>query len=143
MTTIALDTSAVVAWIREEPGGSQIESVIVNPDADVVLPGPVLTETIHVLQRLGYTAAADDIAATLASHGLRVEPPQTEDLVRAAALLALKPSAGTVSLADALILAVAERLACPVVTCDRLWGDIARDGDTSAMVVVVRRDGSQ
>ena len=142
MTTIALDTSAVVAWIREEPGADQVHAVVTHPDADVVLPGPVLVETIHVLRRLGSTAAGADIAATLASFGLRVEHPQDGDLVRAAALLELKPAAGTVSLADALILAVVERLECAVVTGDRLWSDITAAGATSAKVVVLRRDGA-
>jgi len=142
--TIALDSSAVVAWITQSHPWQQIQQLMDRPDVDIVLPGPTLTESIYIARQRGNVTAAPQIAATLATEGCRIELSAVADLVRAAQLHeisqldpGLHARTGqpcTLSLGDALILAVVERVGCPVVTRDRYWADFARGGHTTATV---------
>lgn len=135
---IALDTSAVIAWLTNETGADEVERVVTTASTAVVLPGPVLTETIYVMRRSGNASSPAEIAGLCAAYGMVVEHPHDTDVVRAGALVGSVVEGRPVSLGDALILAVVERLGCPVVTGDRAWADLARQSYTSAAVVVLR-----
>ncbi len=136
----------MVAWILQEAGRWQAVDALLNaPGARPLLPGPALTECIVVARRAGNTSSPEQIATTLSAMGVRVEPPQEVDLIRAAQLLEASqahpgrhPISGdplTLSLGDALILAVVERLGVKVLTADRYWSQVAGAGLTSAVVV--------
>ena len=85
MTTFALDSSAVLAWILQERGRWKLVDAVLNEaDADPVLPGPVLTEVIVTARRRGNTSSAQHISDTLTAIGMRVEPAHDADLLRAA-----------------------------------------------------------
>lgn len=146
MTQFALDSSAMVAWILQEAGRWQgVDALLNAPGGRPVLPGPALTECIVVARRSGNTSSPEQIATTLSAIGVRVEPPLEADLLRAAQLLESSarcpgrhPRTGeqlTLSLGDALILAVTERLGIKVLTKDRYWAQFADAGLTSAAVV--------
>ena len=135
MTALALDSSAVVAWVIQEAARWRIvDDVIRHPQAEVILPGPVITETINVARRRGNTSSPQLLLETFKAVGMRSEAPTETDLVRAAELLALSES---LSLGDALILSVTERLDIPIVTLDRYWLELQRDGHTTAQVHVL------
>lgn len=130
MTRFAVDSSALVTWILREPRWETVDRLLMNPDADPVLPGPGLAEVTFVARRRGNTSTRQEIFRALTGIGVRVVPSTEDDLLTAAELLELavgpamsgtgsRPSA--LSLGDALILATAERLAVPVVTRDRYW----------------------
>lgn len=136
----------MVAWILQEAGRWQaVDALLHAPGAQPVLPGPALTECIVVARRAGNISSPEQIATTLSAVGVQVEPPQEVDMVRAAALIEVAqahpgrhPASGdplTLSLGDALILAVVERLGVKVLTADRYWSQVAADGLTSAVVV--------
>ncbi len=146
MTRFALDSSAMVAWILQESGRWEAVDALLNaPGAQPVLPGPALTECIVAARRAGNVSSPEQIATTLSAVGVYVEPPQETDMVRAAHLLEVSrgnpgrhPGSGdqlTLSLGDALILAVVERLGVKVLTGDRYWSQFAEDGHTPAVVV--------
>lgn len=146
MTRFALDSSAVVAWILQEAGRWQgVHALLTAPGAEPILPGPALTECIVVARRAGNVSTGEQIATTLSAMGVAVEPAREADMIRAAELLEVSqahpgrhPSTGdplTLSLADALILAVTERLGLKVLTGDRYWSQLATDAHTSAVVV--------
>ena len=147
-TTFALDSSAVVAWVLQEvTRWRTIDALLSSEMADPVLPAPGLTEVIETARRRGNTSSGAFIASALSAKGVRTEPLSDEDLVRAAELVEVStthsgpahPSTGraaTLSLGDALILAVVERLDVPVVTLDAYWATFATAGHTSAHVLV-------
>jgi predicted nucleic acid-binding protein len=98
----------------------------------VVLPGPALAEIVWVARKKGNVSTGSSIAAAIRAHGVRVEHPIGTDLLRAAELLEISKNnpepkntrenpAASLSLADAIILAIVERLACPIVTRDSYW----------------------
>lgn len=146
MTRFALDSSAVLAWILQEAGRWRaVDALLKAPGAQPVLPGPALTECIVVARRAGNISSPEQIATTLAAMGAMVEPALEADMIRAAFLLEASreypghhPISGdplTLSLGDALTLAVVERLGLKVLTADRYWSQLATDGLTSAAVV--------
>jgi PIN domain nuclease of toxin-antitoxin system len=136
----------MVAWILQEAGRWQaVDALLHAPGAQPVLPGPALTECIVVARRAGNISSPEQIATTLSAVGVQVAPAREVDMVRAADLLEVsrthpgshKASGDplTLSLGDALILAVVERLGVKVLTADRYWSQVAADGHTSAVVV--------
>ena len=148
MTTFALDSSAVLAWILQESGRWNLVDAVLNEAlADPVLPGPVLTEVIVTAHRRGNTSSAQHIADTLTAIGMRVEPANDVDLLRAAELIELsedhpgehqlKTQRTTLSLGDALILAVTERLGVQILTKDRYWTQFAANGHTRVGIVQI------
>lgn len=132
MTPVALDSSALVSWVLQQRGGQAVDKVLTNPNVEPLLLGPVLTEVITVSRRLGNRTPPDAVWAALQLHGAKVVQPDDDDLMRAAELLRLSeenpgPPRGkegrrsSLSLADAMILAIAERRNLPVMTRDRHW----------------------
>ncbi len=146
MTVFALDSSTVLTWVLQEQRWHSVEKMLRSPEAEPLLPGPVLTEVIKQARAKGNISSPGQIAATLKGQGMVVVHPQDDDLIRCAELLELSVanpgpsgagtrSTSTLSLADGLILAIVERLAVPVVTRDSYWNDFAAQGLTRARVV--------
>lgn len=127
MIALALDSSVVCTLLLQERGWQAIQRTVQRDDIAAIMPGPVLTEAIAVTRRKGNRSTAVQIHEALSALGLHVEHPTDADLVRAAELLEVStahpaPSSGageaTLSLGDALILAVTERLGYLVLTRD-------------------------
>lgn len=133
------DSSTIVIYLTQErPFWKAIDRTLNHPDIEPILAGPALTEIIATTRRKGNTSSGQRIWEALSAVGLDVEPPTADDLIRAAELIELSeanpgppssrgPSA-TLSLGDALILAVAERLDCAVVTNDTYWAWMVEEG---------------
>ncbi|HET7326818.1 MAG TPA: PIN domain-containing protein [Nocardioidaceae bacterium] len=133
MTEAIFDSSAVVTMLLQERGWQAIHNVLNNPALDAVLAGPALTEVISVARRKGNQSSGEQVWETLSALGLRVEHPNEDDLIRAAALIELSeanpgPNDATLSLGDALILSIGDRLSCAVVTRDTYWKWMADQG---------------
>jgi PIN domain nuclease of toxin-antitoxin system len=149
VTTFSLDSSALVAWILQEvPRWRAIDALLSAPTADPVLPAPGLTEVIETARRRGNASPSTLIANAVAAKGVRTELLAQTDLVRAAELIEMSkqhpgaphPTTGrpvTLSLGDALILAVVERLGIPVDTLDKYCADFSAAGQTTAHVLCV------
>ena len=109
-----LDASALLAWLRGEPGAEVVEQAL--------LAGGICSAAnwSEVAQK-SYQRGADWRAAAqlLRAYGLAVEPVTSADAERAAALWLERAD---LSLADRLCLATAERLQMIAVTADRAWG---------------------
>lgn len=132
MTPIALDSSTVVTWVLQERRWHAVDALLKTPNLEFILPGPALTEIVFVARKKGNVTTGAALAATLRAVGMRVEHPVEGDLLRAAALLEISEQRPgpvntktnrpmTLSLGDATILAVTERLNCPIVTRDTYW----------------------
>lgn len=142
MTAVCLDTSVVATWVLQERGWQVVDRLLSRTDVEPVLPGPVLTELIELVRRKGNQATGPEIRDTLASFGARVEHAADDDLLRAAELLEVAkahpgPHGETLSLGDALVLAVTERLGVSVVTHDTYWHLLTSDGHSTAKVTTL------
>lgn len=140
MTDVAFDSSVLLTWILQEQTWQRVDALLVNPGITPVLPGPVLTEVIHRARVDGNTSTPTQIWTALAAHGAVIEHPEDDDLVRAAELRGVSdlhpgPHGATLSLGDALILAVVERMGVKVVTRDTYWSWFASRGLTTASVL--------
>lgn len=115
MSEVVLDSSALIAVLREEPG-----SELVEPYLDGAAIGTVnLSEVVTKLIEEG---ALEDVAwAAVADLGLRFVD---FDAVLARGAAGLRPTTRKLGLSfgDRACLALAKRLGLPVVTADRAWG---------------------
>jgi PIN domain nuclease of toxin-antitoxin system len=142
---VAVDSSVLLTWVLQEHRWQVVERLLSNPELDVVLPTPGLTEVISIARKKGNTSSPQQLAVGIAARGVHFEPLTPDDTIRAAELLETSaahpgPVGGrtgrpaTLSLGDALILSVAERLSCPVLSRDAYWQLLSRDGHTTAAV---------
>lgn len=114
-----LDASAVIAWLRQEPGAEQVDAALRDePVISAVNFAEVLSK---VGERGGDVRAA---ARDLRIEGLRVEPYGDEDAVVTAEWRVLTQAQG-LSLGDRACLALARRLGVPALTADRQWANVS------------------
>lgn len=112
--TVVLDTSAVLAWLRDEPGADVVHPLL--PVA--VMSAANWSETWQKLHQHG--ADAGRATSRLRTLGVRVEPLTEADAVTAASLWTRTRAAG-LSLGDRCCLALAARLDLTTVTADTAW----------------------
>lgn len=118
MTAVVLDSSALIAWLRREPGADNVEARL----ADAVIGDVNFAEVIGYYARNGAKPGAARLMIA-ESHVGRV--PTDESLAfEAGALVGITAGAG-LSLGDRFCLALAKRRDCPALTADRRWLDVA------------------
>ena len=110
-----VDASAVLAWLGDEFGADVVEAAAAAGD-------PLVCSAVNWSEVVQKTAARgvapDDVAAAVTLLRLRVLDVIREDAERAAHLWLAHPS---LSLADRLCLALAERLNADALTADQAW----------------------
>jgi PIN domain nuclease of toxin-antitoxin system len=123
---LVLDASALLAYLRDEPGAELV--------AEAIADGAVIS-TVNLAEVFSRSAdrGADPakIADTLTQSGLldgaiTVEPFTTADAIDAARLRPLTRDAG-LSLGDRACLELARRLGTPALTADTAWQGVAHD----------------
>lgn len=114
MTGVVLDSSAVLAMLRDEPGGDTVAEHLEN----AVISGVNLHEVAKEMFREG--AVASDVRATLDTLALDVRAHDTEAAYRAAELYEPTRRYGS-GLGDRSCMALALELALPILTTDRAW----------------------
>ncbi|WP_216322701.1 type II toxin-antitoxin system VapC family toxin [Deinococcus aestuarii] len=115
---IVLDASAVIAWLRREPGAEQVDAAFEDE--------PIISAVnfAEVLSKVGERGG--DVRATardLRIEGLQVEPYGDADAVVTAELRVPTQAQG-LSLGDRACLALAQRLGVPAFTADRAWSSL-------------------
>lgn len=110
-----LDTSAVLAWLHDEPGADLVQPLL--PTA--IMSAANWSETWQKLYQHGVDA--DRATRRLRTLGVRVEPLTETDAVTAATLWTRKAG---LSLGDRCCLALGIRLDLPTVTADTAWADL-------------------
>lgn len=95
----------------------------------------------QAIQRVLNRSTGQQLWEALSAAGVRVEHTTAGDLLRGAELIELSeanpgPNNATLSLGDALILSVGERLDCPVITRDTYWGWMVTNGIITTNVIV-------
>jgi ribonuclease VapC len=122
----ALDASALLAYLRDEPGADEVAEVIA---------GGATVSTVNLAEVL--STAADrgldpaELAEKLAERGLldgaiAVEQFTPADAIEVGVLRPLTRDAG-LSLGDRACVALARRLGVPVYTADTSWASVTLD----------------
>jgi PIN domain nuclease of toxin-antitoxin system len=114
---VVLDASALLAYLRAEPGSEAVDGVL----------GSALITSVNwaeVLQKsLSAGVEVKGLRQELQALGLAVEPFSAGDADTAALLWPQTRNLG-LSLADRACLSLALRLNLPVLTCDRIWAEL-------------------
>jgi PIN domain nuclease of toxin-antitoxin system len=114
---VVLDASALLAYLRAEPGSEAVDGVL----------GSALITSVNwaeVLQKsLSAGVEVEGLRQELQALGLAVEAFSAGDADTAALLWPQTRNLG-LSLADRACLSLALRLNLPVLTCDRLWAEL-------------------
>lgn len=115
------DSSAVLAFLNQEPGWEQIESFLMQAET-CCISAINLSEVICKLSDWGMDEkTAQDVAQKLS---LKVIPFTMEHAQQSAQLRAITKPYG-ISLGDRACLALAKSLGQPVLTGDRIWSELA------------------
>ncbi len=109
-----LDASAVLAWLRDEPGAAVVTGYLDH----AVISAVNLAEVHQKLAQRGVDA--DRTIRQLRSLGVEVRAFDTTDALAASRLWPATRTAG-LSLGDRCCLALAARLDAPAVTADTAW----------------------
>ena len=115
-----LDTSAVLAWLHDEPGAREVYPLL----SDAVMSAANWSETWQKLHQHGVDA--DRATSRLRALGVRVEPLTEADAVTAASLWPITRTVG-LSLGDRCCLALGTRLGLTTVTADSAWAELGLD----------------
>ena len=115
--TVVIDSSALLALIKKEPGHDRVRDVI---DEAVVSP-VILAECLGKAARYGLDPVATE--ELLLAAGLRLSTVDIADIHLVAQLHA-RPDRN-ISLADRFCLSLAMRLSLPLVTADRPWAALS------------------
>ena len=127
MPGAVLDASALLAYLRDEPGAEVVSEAIA---------GGATISTVNLAEVLSHAAGRGSDPAALVERmsergllggAIAVEPFTTADAVETARLRPLTRDAG-LSLGDRACLALARRLEAPALTAELAWaqaGDLA------------------
>lgn len=115
---VALDSSAVIALIRNEPGHEVVRDSLENAAISTV---NICEISDSILRRGG---SPEGVMTVLRELQVTVHDTDLDLALEASALLPATRSAG-LSLGDRFCLALAKRLDRPVLTADRAWTTVA------------------
>lgn len=117
MSSFVLDASAVLAWLRSEPGADTVEPLLSRAVISAV-------NGSEVAQKLAQHGAPVRMTLErLRVLGVEIEEFDAEDALAAAELWPPTRHKG-LSLADRACLALARRLGLPAVTADAAWREL-------------------
>ncbi len=129
MTEVILDASALLALLKNEPGGAKVAEVVMSSRMSAVNYAEVVSHFIHAgMPAPEVDAMLDPLPMTLVE--------ADADLARIAGRLRLITSNAGLSLGDRFCLALAARDGLPAWTADRKWRSVA---EAAGVVVVVIR----
>jgi PIN domain nuclease of toxin-antitoxin system len=120
--TVVLDASALLAYLRDEPGGDRVDRVIAESVMSSVNWAEVVQKSIAV------GVESDGMLDDLQSLGLTLEPFTSEDGEMAGWLWEQTRQYG-LSLGERACLSLGWRLGVTVLTCDRVWASLGQSLD--------------
>jgi PIN domain nuclease of toxin-antitoxin system len=114
MSKVVLDASALLAFLKDEPGGSAVRQLLPTSAVSAINLAEVASTCIYG------GMPADEVELALRELPIRIVPLNEDQAYKASALRKLTSNKG-LSLGDRCCLALARCLALPTVTCDRAW----------------------
>lgn len=130
MSASVLDTSAVLAFLLQEPGGDEVATLL---EGRAIISAVNVQELLVKLLAKGMTPRHARL--TIQFLNLECHPHSMED-AEAAAELTEHTKAKGLSLGDRSCLALAGKLGLPAVTADRVWSALA--GTVAVSVRLIR-----
>ena len=127
MSNAVLDASALLAFLRREPGGGRVGEVL----ADSVISAVCLAEVLSTA--LDHGASLEPACAAVARLPIEVLSFDRHDAYIVASLRPLTRPMG-LSLADRTSIALAQKLGLPVLTAERSWRGVL----TSTEIELIR-----
>jgi PIN domain nuclease of toxin-antitoxin system len=118
---VVLDSSAIIAVLKNEPGSETVVSQLANAAVSAVN----LQEIANKMLQAG--APEPIIREAIAELGVVVVPHDADDAFQAAALTAVTRKFGS-GLGDRSCMALAIRLGVPALTTDRAWAKLEIPG---------------
>lgn len=117
MTKVVLDASALIAYIRKEPGAENILDLL--PHA--VMSSVNYAEVVAVLSRLTMTSdIIENILKNLIGHVMPFDPSQA--LITG--ILQRQTKSKGLSLGDRACIALGIHLQAPIYTADKIWTEL-------------------
>lgn len=129
MSGVVLDTSAILAFLLQEPGADDVASM---------LEGRALVSAVNVQELLAklITKGMTPYHAKLTVRSLNLEcHAHTFDAAEAAAELIQHTKGKGLSLGDRSCLALARALNLPAATSDRIWSEVAEAANVKVVVI--------
>lgn len=120
MSEVVLDASALLAFLKDEPGGSAVRQLLPTSAMSAINLAEVASTFIHG------GMPADEVELALRELPIRIVPLNEDQAYEASALRRLTSNKG-LSLGDRCCLALARSLALPAVTWDRAWEGLPPD----------------
>ena len=117
MATCVLDASAVLAMIRAEPGWDKVAAALPTAAMSTVNAAEVFAKLSD------YQVPGDKLAKYRAILEAVMVPVDADIAMRSASLRQVTRPQG-LSLGDRMCLALAQRLALPVLTSDKAWANV-------------------
>jgi PIN domain nuclease of toxin-antitoxin system len=127
MSSAVLDASALLAFLRREPGGERVGEVL----ADSAISAVSLAEVLSTA--LDHGASLEPACAAVARLPIEILSFDPHDAYVAASLRPLTRRMG-LSLADRTSIALGQKLGLPVLTTHKSWREIL----TSAEIELIR-----
>ncbi len=116
-----LDSSAILAWLLNEPGCDQVKSFL-----PALVSAVNLTEVVYTAVRRGLQV--EEVRAVIAELPLNIVPFDAEQIYTAAQLHTRTRPFG-LSLADCVCLNLAAMRSLPALTTDKQWSAAATELD--------------
>ena len=114
---VVLDASALLAYLRDEPGADRVDGLLVDARMASVNWAEVVQKSLSA------GVNVDGMLEDLQALGMRIEPFLPVNGERAGRLRPLKRQQG-LSLGDRACLSLGLRLGLTVVTCDQAWAQL-------------------
>jgi Uncharacterized protein conserved in bacteria len=128
MTSIILDASALLAMLRDEPGGDKVADAIIGSHMCVVNLAEVTSHFVH------NGMPPEEVDAML--HPLPITLVEADaELARVAGHLRAVTSKAGLSLGDRFCLALAMREGLPAWTADKQWAAVAKEIGINLVVI--------
>jgi ribonuclease VapC len=124
--TVVLDASALLAYLKDEPGGNIVEVALAESVISSVNWAEVFQKSIAV------GVAVDGMLDDLQALGMTIDPFTPEDAEVVGRLWVHTRPYG-LSLADRACLSLGLRLRVPVWTSDRIWLNLSLDLEIRAV----------
>lgn len=147
---VSYDSSALLTLVLQERGWQGIEGLLNKDEVESFIPTPALTEIVVPAREKGNQSSPVQLREFFETYGATFVDLTPQDALRASELMEIsRANPGqhwktgdrlTLSLGDALILAVSERVADNVLSKDSYWSTFADLGVLDVKVIsLVRR----